>query len=227
MTDDARRQTILDCAARLFRHYGPSKTTMADIAREAAVGVGTVYLVFPSKEAILEQLSKGAYEQVLDGMQKAADEHASTPFPERFLAVLEARLAAFQKLQTEGQHACELVHCKAPASKAAQERFRRDEQTLFAELLDDAFHAGETAPLDSGRTAPLLQRALATLSPPWLFEEPAEHALAATRQMAQLLMTGLAARPGDRDAPTAKKSSSSTAARSAARTSAKTRKRAR
>jgi hypothetical protein len=54
-----RRQTILAAAERLLRHYGPGKTTIAEIAREADVGVGTVYLEFSSKDAILEALSAG------------------------------------------------------------------------------------------------------------------------------------------------------------------------
>ena len=42
MNEPDRRLLILEAAGRLFRHYGPFKTTVADIAREARVGVGTV-----------------------------------------------------------------------------------------------------------------------------------------------------------------------------------------
>lgn len=49
-----RRARLLDTAAALFVQHGFDKTTVADVAREAGVGKGSVYLHFPSKEALLE-----------------------------------------------------------------------------------------------------------------------------------------------------------------------------
>src|SRR3954470_12265580 len=64
-----RREQILKAADRLLRHYGPHKTTVADVAREAGVGVGSVYLDFPSKDALVEELSRSRYRAVLDAMR--------------------------------------------------------------------------------------------------------------------------------------------------------------
>src|SRR5262245_17349677 len=66
-----RREQILEAADRLLRHYGPHKTTIADVAREANVGVGTVYLEFCSKEALIEELSQTRHRAVLDAMRAA------------------------------------------------------------------------------------------------------------------------------------------------------------
>src|SRR5947199_9191354 len=46
------RETILDAADRLLQHYGYKKTTMDDLAQEAGIGKGTIYLYFPSKEEV-------------------------------------------------------------------------------------------------------------------------------------------------------------------------------
>lgn len=58
---DARRaetsERILDEAERLFRHYGFSKTTVADIARELGMSPANVYRFFPSKSAIHEAIA--------------------------------------------------------------------------------------------------------------------------------------------------------------------------
>lgn len=194
---DPRHRTILECAARLFRHYGPSKTTIADIAREARVGVGTVYLVFPSKEAIVSELSSGAHESVMQAMREIAEVNADRDLATRFRGVLEARTAGFQRLSTEGQHACELFHCKADAVRTVHEHFRERERLLFATLLRDAEARGELAALDHTRTALVMQRALTTLTPPWLFEQPAEEAARLTSEMASLLLLGLCARPSE------------------------------
>lgn len=52
----ARQQRILTIAAELFIHYGYDKTAVSDIARQAGVSQGTIYLHFNSKEELLEQL---------------------------------------------------------------------------------------------------------------------------------------------------------------------------
>ena len=53
---DNRRERLLDAAADLFVRHGFDKTTVADVAREAGIGKGSVYLHFDSKEAVLEAL---------------------------------------------------------------------------------------------------------------------------------------------------------------------------
>jgi AcrR family transcriptional regulator len=51
--NEERATRILDTAARLFAHYGYDKTTVDDIAREAGVSKGAVYLHWPGKEQLL------------------------------------------------------------------------------------------------------------------------------------------------------------------------------
>ena len=51
-----REQRILDSAAKLIVHYGYDKTTMDEIAREAGVSKGALYLHFRSKQALFEAL---------------------------------------------------------------------------------------------------------------------------------------------------------------------------
>jgi TetR/AcrR family acrAB operon transcriptional repressor len=51
-----REGRILDAAARLIMHYGYDKTTVSDIAQEAGISKGAIYLHFDSKEALFEAL---------------------------------------------------------------------------------------------------------------------------------------------------------------------------
>jgi AcrR family transcriptional regulator len=198
MTTDARRLAILECAARLFRHYGHSKTTVADIAREAQMGVGTFYLVFPSKEAIVEELSSSAHVRVLQAMREVAEARVYDSFGERLTGVLEMRVAMFQKLAQEGQHACELVHCNSGPVKGVHAKFREDEAALLEEIVQQARATGEIAPVDVKRVVALVQRAYATLSPPWLFEQSPEESLRVAHEMCRLLLLGFMTR-GERD----------------------------
>jgi AcrR family transcriptional regulator len=50
---DDKRQRILEAARKRFRHYGVKKTTMQEIARDAGVAVGTLYLYFKDKDDLL------------------------------------------------------------------------------------------------------------------------------------------------------------------------------
>ncbi|TMD92553.1 MAG: TetR/AcrR family transcriptional regulator [Chloroflexi bacterium] len=50
---DRRRTQILDAAARVFAERGYHRTTVRDIAREAGIADGTIYLYFSSKQELL------------------------------------------------------------------------------------------------------------------------------------------------------------------------------
>jgi AcrR family transcriptional regulator len=56
MDSQQRSLRILHAAARLIAHYGFDKTTMEEIAREAGVSKGALYLVWSSKDALFDAL---------------------------------------------------------------------------------------------------------------------------------------------------------------------------
>ena len=51
-----RAQRILDAAMKLITHYGYDKTTVSDIAQEAGVSKGAIYLHWSSKDDLFEAL---------------------------------------------------------------------------------------------------------------------------------------------------------------------------
>ena len=53
---EARRDEVLDAALELFTVNGFANTRVEDIAAKAGISKGTVYLYFPSKEALMEGL---------------------------------------------------------------------------------------------------------------------------------------------------------------------------
>lgn len=192
-SDNERRDRILEAAERLFRHYGPGKTTIGDIAREAGIGVGSVYLEFSSKDEILSELAMRRHDRVLTRMRAAAraGSHA-----QRLCRALEARVQALFELAEQGAHACDLVLCRSTPVQSAYGRFRAAELAFVAELVEAGVRAGEFAAQEPGPTAELVQRAQATFSPPWLFEQKPAEALRAVRAMNVLLVRGIAARGG-------------------------------
>lgn len=53
LRSDRRRTQILDAAARVFAERGYHRTTVRDVAREAGIADGTIYLYFTSKQELL------------------------------------------------------------------------------------------------------------------------------------------------------------------------------
>jgi len=192
-SDPERRRQILEAAERLLRHYGTQKTTIAEIAREAAVGVGTVYLEFPSKDAIVEALTSVRHAKVLAAMSAAASRGAKS-FAERFSAVMDARAEAYLALSDEGMHARDLVHCVSPAVKQVHARFQDDERALLASLFRDGMAAAELAQGSPERLAATVLRAYVSFSPPWVFAQTRDDAVTALRTMHDLVLRGLLAR---------------------------------
>lgn len=191
MNDEAcRREQILKAADRLLRHYGPNKTTVADVAREAGVGVGTVYLEFPSKEALVEELSRSRYRAVLDAMRARAAA-AGCPFRERLSAVFDARLEAFLALADEGAHACDLVHCVSSAVKTAEARFSEGEIELLIDVLRGGMEAGEFDVREPLAVARSLRRAYVSFMPPWLFGKDRDEVRTELAAMHDLVLSGL------------------------------------
>lgn len=64
-----RRQEIVRAAVRAFSRYGYHACTVGRVAEEAGVADGTIYLYFPSKEALLI----GAFQDVLGEMLERLD----------------------------------------------------------------------------------------------------------------------------------------------------------
>ncbi len=54
----ARREELLAAARRVFARQGFRGTTIADIAEEAGIALGTIYLYFPSKDDVFAALNE-------------------------------------------------------------------------------------------------------------------------------------------------------------------------
>jgi TetR/AcrR family fatty acid metabolism transcriptional regulator len=74
----AKRDRILDAAERVFAQRGFFTAKVADIAREAGVADGTIYLYFKSKDDLLISLFESRMERV-NALLAAAVAGATTP----------------------------------------------------------------------------------------------------------------------------------------------------
>lgn len=134
LAEQQRREQILTAACRLFQHYGAKKTTVADIAGEAGVGTGSVYLEFRSKTEIVFALSERTHHKVLAAMQQALA--AEGPPRQRLRLAFDARFAAFADIANDGAHAAELLHCQSTPVTRTWHAFEGQQQLLLVAFLD-------------------------------------------------------------------------------------------
>lgn len=66
-----KRERIIQCATKLFARFGPRKTTIDDIAKEAGIAKGTVYLYFTSRDDILLAVARTQTDLILSSMRSA------------------------------------------------------------------------------------------------------------------------------------------------------------
>jgi AcrR family transcriptional regulator len=82
-----RCRAIREAAMRVVGRKGLAHATVQEIADEAGVAKGTVYLYFRSREEILEKTTRAAVDELLDRLHSAAEEGGG------FREVLERVLA--------------------------------------------------------------------------------------------------------------------------------------
>ena len=141
---DAVRKSILDAAERLLGRYGYRKMTVEDIAAEAGIGKGTVYLSFPSKEEVVLGTVDRIVEAVCAEMTRVAA--AKGDAPGRLRAMLMARvLIRFDRVSGYRASLNDLLSAiRASLLERREQHFAREIEIL-AKSIRDGQVAGEIA----------------------------------------------------------------------------------
>jgi TetR/AcrR family fatty acid metabolism transcriptional regulator len=71
MRDSDKPQQIIHAAVRVFARKGYYNSRVADIAREAGIAAGTIYLYFKTKEDILVTLFREKMAEFVEALRKA------------------------------------------------------------------------------------------------------------------------------------------------------------
>lgn len=153
----AAREAILAAAEARVADDGWRGLTIAGVAGDAGVAVGTVYRHVADKDALCAEAFDRAAARELTAVRTAAHA-AATP-----LAGCEAALRSFAG---RALRAPRLAHAllTEPAPMGVEERrlaFRRDYRRLFAGLVRDAIRAGELTQVDAESAAAVLVGGLA------------------------------------------------------------------
>lgn len=92
---ERRRQQIMVAAKRVFSDKGFNKATMEDIAQEAELSPGTLYLYFKNKEELYASLSLRILQYLLIRVEHVNDEKDSGP-QQKLDALMEAMYDVYE-----------------------------------------------------------------------------------------------------------------------------------
>ena len=121
-TKSSVKDAILDSAERLLARFGYRKMTVEDIAVEAGIGKGTIYLHFNSKE----ELVLSHVDRLVDRLKNRLREIASSdePASERVRSMLLTRvLFRFDSIQHYTQSLNDLLAALRPGLLARRAFF--------------------------------------------------------------------------------------------------------
>jgi len=158
------REAILDASNRLLIRYGYKKMTMDDVAHEAGIGKGTIYLYFRSKEEVALSCADRRTREIQERLREAANSPAAPA--ERLHRMLVMRvLTRFDSVQPFARSLDDLFISLRPAFLARREQWHRAEADIFAEVLVEGAALGALQACDAQAAASAMLTATNALMP--------------------------------------------------------------
>ncbi|RWL42873.1 MAG: TetR/AcrR family transcriptional regulator [Mesorhizobium sp.] len=132
---------ILDCAERLFRHYGYGKTNVADIARELGMSPANIYRFFASKVEIHQAVCG----RMLGASYKMASEimHLPISAEERLRRYIHAQYKMTLEVMLDQEKVHEMVIVAMERDWGVIDKHVNSIHDLFAEVIREGIEAGE------------------------------------------------------------------------------------
>lgn len=161
---EAVKDSILDATDRLLGRFGYRKMTVEDIAAEAGIGKGTIYLHFKSKEEVV--LSH--IDRIVDRLQLRLKEiaHSDATATERLRLMLLTRVMfRFDSVQHYTQSVNDLLAVLRPGLLARRTEYFEAEARIFVGVLTNGRESGEFSFADEQATAHALLQATNGLLP--------------------------------------------------------------
>ncbi|GAA4301596.1 TetR/AcrR family transcriptional regulator [Compostibacter hankyongensis] len=138
---DLKREMILDIALKRLAHFGPSKTTMDEIARDLEISKGLLYYYFPDKESICIAAVERVVQTSVNSLQALMKEPLSMDeLLEHYLRLKEENYIRYQHLLGILEWSPKGRTCLA---QQGLDIFRRAEVGFMAQLISRGIREGE------------------------------------------------------------------------------------
>ena len=164
----ATRDRILHAAMNRIKHYGYSKTTMAEIASDCGMSPGNIYRFFEAKIDIAEGMARAFYAEEHAMMSQIA-RRKDWPADKRLHEMLLRRMREnYQKFEDNAK-ILEVAEVLSNERPLFMNELMALERVVLAALIDEGVAAGLFAPTDANFTAEMIQAATVKFGIPQLF----------------------------------------------------------
>jgi len=168
-TSCATREAILNAARARFLHYGFKKTTIDEIAVDAGVGKGTVYLYFDSKDDLLITIATEVKRNITAQMHAIAGSLDSAE--EKLRRMVLAAVTSVHNAVYSTAHGVELVgDMLEPKLMRCAQADREQQFLLLAQVIDEGVQQGEIvipSGADTKQAAQHLMLSMVSFFPPY------------------------------------------------------------
>lgn len=167
--DDTRKQ-ILHAAVERILHYGYSKTTMAEIAKDCNMSAGNIYRFFASKLDIAEAMARKFNEEAYETFARIAGKKVSAA--DRMREIFHYELTRTYSAIADEAKILEVAEVLADERPLYMNEKLAKERTYLVQIMKDGMEAGEFRQIaNPEEVAEMWQAALMKFRFPQLFSK--------------------------------------------------------
>ena len=194
VVQEFRIQSIQEATMRVIARKGMAAATVQEIADEAGVAKGTIYLYFRDRDELIEKTFEGSMAQLMARVDAVLDQ--DLPFDEKIRAILAAKLSFFSDNREFFRLYLTLRMPEGPASRPRRQKqtchpqYRARAQKL-AGVLKQAMDRGEIREVDPYRLALFIMEGSTAVILERLTEDSSPADAADVELMAGLVLDGI------------------------------------
>lgn len=188
--DQITRKAIQEAVVNLVTRTGTRKVTMDQVAAEAGMSKGCLYIHFPSKKELLESVKTASFKPLGDQLQEILN-GSLTPYQKiesivhRLFSYFDENRGLFRFLLEEREIA------QSQAIRQKNSRYRNFVERI-ANVLDDGVASGLFRHMDSRKVASIFIEAMIAMTARRLLEENPGPLDKDARLLIQVLFQGIA-----------------------------------
>ncbi len=185
---------ILEAAIRVFARKGFFQAKVSEIAREAGVADGTIYLYFQNKDDILINLFEEEMKKVIDNVKNEIDKE--TDPLEKIRCFARAHLSLIES----NKDLAEIIQVELRQSTKFMKEYRNEKFFEYLNLIGDVVREGQAKgvirkDIEPGIVKRALFGALDEMSRFWVLSSKRNYSIdTAARQISEFFIRGIAVR---------------------------------
>lgn len=160
VVEEFRIRSIQEAAIKVIGRKGVSAASMQEIAEEAGISKGTIYLYFQNQQELLERTAEYIFAQLKERMELYFE--AEGPFADRLRGMLRSQFEYFQQhadfLRAYGAMSADDEKCARLTKPVYQAYVQR-----FGKFLVEAMRKNEIRTMDARRLALFLTEGISSM----------------------------------------------------------------